>query len=240
MKRLMKAMSAIMLMTAMLFATGCNPEDDPNNNGGNNDGGLNGHEYVDLGLPSGLLWATCNLGATTPEGYGEYYAWGETETKSNYDWTTYKYCNGDYTQLTKYCNNTVFGYNGFSDTLTILQPTDDAAKVNMGGGWHIPSEADWLELLQNTTNGWATQNGVNGWLFTASNGENLFLPAAGCETIDGFTQSETYGYYWSNALYEDNPAGAWVFGFGSDVHGLEYFSRCTGRPVRAVCSPGQE
>ena len=229
MKNYMKA-AAVLMLTIAVVCTAC--KKDP-------DSGLNGHEYVDLGLPSGLLWATCNVGAINPEDYGDYFAWGETETKSSYNWTTYKHCNGDYTQLTKYCNNTVYGDNGFSDTLTILQPTDDAAKVNMGGGWHIPTEADWLELLQNTTNGWATQNGVNGWLFTASNGENLFLPATGCQTIEGFVQSDTYGYYWSNALYEENPTGVMVFGFGSDVHGVECFLRCNGRSVRAVCSAGQ-
>lgn len=78
--------------------------------------------YVDLGLPSGTLWATCNVGADTPEGYGDYFAWGETQPKTTYNWSTYRYCNGDYVKLTKYCGNSSYGYNGFTDDLTVLQP----------------------------------------------------------------------------------------------------------------------
>ena len=84
---------------------------------------IDGHEYVDLGLPSGTLWATCNVGADTPEGYGDYFAWGETEPKEVYSWETYKWCNGDEYSMTKYCTNSQYGYNGFTDGSTI------AAKV---------------------------------------------------------------------------------------------------------------
>ena len=96
------------------------------------------HEYVDLGLPSGTLWATCNVGADTPESYGDYFAWGETEPKTTYDWSTYKYCVGEYDRLTKYCSDTTYGYNGFTDDLYVLQPSDDAATVNWGEGWRTP------------------------------------------------------------------------------------------------------
>ena len=87
------------------------------------------HEYVDLGLPSGTLWATCNVGATTPEGYGDYFAWGDVEAKSSTDWGNYKYGKGKNNQLTKYCLNSSYGYNGFSDKLMVLQADDDAAKT---------------------------------------------------------------------------------------------------------------
>ena len=97
-----------------------------------NSGGGSGdeHAYVDLGLPSGTLWATCNVGADTPEGYGDYFAWGETQPKDVYNWSNYQYCNGSHDQLTKYCNNSSYGYNGFTDNLTTLQPGDDAATAN--------------------------------------------------------------------------------------------------------------
>ena len=100
------------------------------------------HEYVDLGLPSGLLWATCNVGADAPEDYGDYIAWGETTPKTTYNWSTYQYCMGSYNTLTKYCNKTSFGYNGFTDNLTTLLPEDDAATANWGSGWRMPTEEE--------------------------------------------------------------------------------------------------
>ena len=137
------------------------------------------HEYVDLGLPSGLLWATCNVGANAPEEYGDYFAWGETQPKDTYNWSNYQYCMGNSNTLTKYCNNASYGYNGYTDDLTTLQPGDDAATAQWGSGWRMPTKDEWQELLDNTTTTWTTQDGVNGRLFTAANGNSLFLPAAG-------------------------------------------------------------
>ena len=96
------------------------------------------HAYVDLGLPSGLLWATCNLGANNPEDYGDYFAWGETQPKDDFSWTNYQYCMGSFNTLTKYCNNPDIGYNGFIDDLTTLLPEDDAATANWGDEWRMP------------------------------------------------------------------------------------------------------
>ena len=202
--------------------------------GGGGGGGLNGHTYVDLGLPSGTLWATCNVGATTPEGYGDYFAWGETSTKSAYDWSTYKYANGDFNKLTKYCNDSSYGYNGFTDNLTTLLPGDDAATANWGNGWCMPTRAQWDELYQNTTNSWATQNGVNGRLFTAANGNSLFLPAASSRWDSELNYAGSCGYYWSRSLYTDTPYGAWYLYFGSDDCYMPYCSRCYGFSVRPV------
>ena len=126
------------------------------------------HEYVDLGLPSGTLWATCNVGANAPEEYGDYFAWGETAPKDVYNWSTYQYYDGS--NLAKYTG---------SDGLTTLLPEDDAATTNWGNEWRMPTKEEWQELLDNTTNKWTTQNGVNGRLFTGSNGNSLFLPAVG-------------------------------------------------------------
>jgi len=194
-----------------------------------------GDDWVDLGLPSGLLWATRNVGATSPEGYGDYFAWGETTTKSVYDWTTYIYCNGDYNQLTKYCNRSSFGYNGFTDNLTILQPGDDAATANYGG--RTPTEEEWEELINNTTAQWTTQNGVNGRLFTSSNGNSLFLPAAGIRWDGSLYSAGDAGYYWSSSLYTDDPGCAWGISIdpGSQNVGDRGYRFC-GLSVRAVRS----
>ena len=203
-------------------------------------GGGDDHAWVDLGLPSGTLWATCNVGANSPEGYGDYFAWGETEPKAIYDWNTYKYCNGDYNQLTKYCSRSDYGYNDFTDNLTVLQPSDDVATVNWGEEWCIPTANQWLELLDNVPNTWITQNGVNGWLFSANNGNSLFLPAAGCHWNDELRDVGLYGGYWSSLLYTDWPAYAeYLHLIGSNNCYVDY-GRCNGQSVRAVRSSRQK
>ena len=199
---------------------------------GTGGGGGDEHAYVDLGLPSGLLWATCNVGADTPDAYGDYFAWGETTPKSVYDIDTYQYCNG-YT-LTKYCNNSSYGYNGFTDNLTTLLPEDDAAAANWGNGWRMPTKEEFLELLDNTTVTWTQQNGVNGYLFTASNGNSLFLPSAGCHDDSGLLCVGDWGFYWSSSLSTDYPSNAWYFLFSSYGEGVFDESRYDGRSVRAV------
>jgi hypothetical protein len=234
MKKVMKAVAAIMLMTAVVFTAGCTKPDEPN---GGNGGNHNGHEYVDLGLPSGTLWATCNVGATTPEAYGDYFAWGETQPKTIYNWSTYRHCNGDFDQLTKYCYNSSFGYNGFTDNLTTLLPEDDAATANWGNGWCMPTVDQWNELRNNTTNTWTTRNGVDGMLFTASNGNSLFLPAEGYlwnDELDGVGG----GYYWSSSFgNSNNPDYPQCFYFNSGYYNLTAYGRPTGHSVRAVYTP---
>ena len=196
------------------------------------------HPYVDLGLPSGLLWATCNVGANAPDEYGDYFAWGETQPKDYYDWSTYQYCNGDdgWNTLTKYCNNSSYGYNGFTDNLTTLLPEDDAATANWGAGWRMPTKAEWEELYNNTTVTWTTQNGVYGRLFTASNGNSLFLPAAGYRYDSSLYGAGSYGCYWSSSLYTDGPYNAWSFFFDSGTYGWHGSFRDPGFTVRPVCS----
>ena len=192
------------------------------------------HEYVDLGLPSGLLWATCNVGADTPEAYGDYFAWGETQPKSTYNWSTYQYCNGSRNRLTKYCSNSSFGYNGFTDNLTTLLPEDDAATANWGANWRMPTKEEWQELRYNTTYVWTTQNGVNGRLFTANNGNSLFLPVAGSRWDDELHNAGYYGKYWSSSLGTDNPRGAWNLSFDSYFTYEDFNNRYYGFSVRPV------
>ena len=202
---------------------------------GNNDG----HDYVDLGLPSGTLWATCNVGADTPEGYGDYFAWGETTTKGIYNWSTYTYCNGTARTLKKYCVNADYGYNGFTDDLVMLQPNDDAAAVNWGSGWYMPTEDQWRELLQNTLSVWTNQNGVNGRLFTADNGNSIFVPASGYRMDDQLSRVDTYGAYWTKSLFSDESCSAWGFKFADGGDWNCFFSesgRYFGFPIRPVRS----
>lgn len=201
-----------------------------------NNGGFDVHTAVDLGLPSGTLWAVCNVGATIPEDYGEYFAWGETEPRTTYNWANYKYCNGSFNQLTKYCNNSNYGYNAFTDNLTQLLPEDDAATDYWGEGWCIPTATQWEELYNNTTNTWTTWNGVKGFLFSASNGNGFFLPTAGQRFEDELYNTDSIGLYWSSSLNVDRPwqalpfkivSGSCIVGSGSRFGGL------TIRPVRS-------
>ena len=205
------------------------------NGGGNGGGGTyNGHEYVDLGLPSGTLWATCNLGATSPEGYGNYYAWGETTTKNTYEWSNYEYGHLENYELclTKY--NTCSDY-GPVDNLTMLQANDDAATVNWGNGWQMPTKEQWQELYDNTTSYWTMQNGVNGRIFTAGNGQSLFLPASGrCDPEPDVVGR--CGFYFSNSL-ADYPGRVWNLYFFSDKCSVDDFQyRYLGSSIRPVRS----
>ena len=200
------------------------------------------HVYVDLGLPSGLLWATCNIGANSPEEYGDYFAWGETQPKDYYDWSTYHHSNGGTSwqnpNLTKYCNNSNYGYNGLTDNLTTLLHQDDAATANWGADWRMPTKEEFQELYNNTTIIWTQQNGVNGRLFTASNGNSLFLPAAGNRYNTSLSGVGSYGDYWSSSLSTDYyPYEAWYIGFNSNYCNVDFNGdRWCGQSVRAVCS----
>ncbi|MBO7134868.1 MAG: hypothetical protein J6W06_12025 [Bacteroidales bacterium] len=198
-------------------------------------GALNGHEWVDLGLPSGLLWATTNVGAENPEEYGDYFAWGETTTKEIYDWSTYRYCDGRLSTLTKYCNNAESGNNGFTDNLTTLEASDDAATANWGAGWRMPTYDEMVELKDNCTVTWTTQNGVNGRLFTGPNGNSIFLPAAGIRYGSDLGNAGSFGRYWSSSLYTGYPDNARYLYFYSDNYNVSDFVRGSGFSVRPVC-----
>ena len=204
------------------------------NGGGGGGGGWDNHTWVDLGLPSGTLWATCNVGATVPEEYGDYFAWGETQPKDYYGWDAYQYCMGSYTTMTKYCTNSSYGYNGFTDNLTTLLSVDDAATANWGTDWRMPTNEEFQELLYNTTVTWTQQNGVNGRLLTASNGNSLFLPAAGYRWDGELYYAGDWGDYWSSSLDTDAPNNAWYFCFGSDYYDTGYYYRYRGFTVRPV------
>ena len=189
------------------------------------------HHWVDLGLPSGTLWATCNLGANSPDEYGDYFAWGETEPKDVYNWSTYKWCNGSYNTLTKYCTSSSCGT---VDGKNRLELEDDAAYVNWGENWRMPTYDKLNELFTNCTWRWTTLNGVNGDLVTGPNGNTLFLPAAGYRYDSSLYNAGSWGYYWSRTLYSSYSPTACNVNFNS---GDVYWSsndRFYGFTVRAV------
>ena len=195
------------------------------------------HEYVDLGLPSGTLWATCNVGATAPEESGDYFAWGETEPKEEYTWENYQWCNGSDTTLTKYCTNSIWGYQDFTDGKIELDPEDDAAYVNWGSEWRMPSKADIDELIENCTWEWTQLNGMNGRLFTGPNGNTLFLPAAGCCHDSTLAVPGVLGDYWTRELGNIEEYYAFGVCFGPEGKQWWNITRNIGFTVRAVRVP---
>ena len=184
---------------------------------------INGHKFVDLGLPSGLLWAETNVGAFAPYADGDYYAWGETETKSSYSWDTYKW------------GSSTTKYNS-SDGKTTLEASDDVATVKWGKECRMPSPAEFQELYNKCDWTWkSSYNGASGYLVTGPNNQTIFLPASGgCFNGDlgnhGFS-----GYYWSSSLYAGSTNYAYNLYFRSGFIGPSYNgNRCNGRSVRPV------
>lgn len=178
-------------------------------------GTLNGHDWIDLGLPSGTRWATCNVGADNPEDYGDFFAWGETTPKTSYTENNYTY----------------------SSNSTTLPSSADAASVNWEGAWRMPTKAEFEELNNNCTIIWTTQNGVNGRLFTGPNGNSIFLPATGYYQDSNFLNAGSCGYFWTSSLYTGYMSSAWNFLYTTNACVMANNMRFYGMPIRAVCQP---
>ena len=200
-------------------------------------GVIDGREYVDLGLPSGTLWATCNIGAENPEDYGDYFAWGETSGynsgKTTFSWGTYKYSNYSGV-VTKYCTDSD---SGTIDNKSEPEAEDDAAAVNWGSGWQMPSKAQCEELIDEsyTTTTWTTLNDVNGCLIVSKSNDNrIFLPAAGYRSGASLNDAGSSGFYWSRSLRSSPSRYGCSLYLGSNYIGTYYEGRYSGRPVRPV------
>ena len=204
------------------------------------------YEFVDLGLPSGLKWASCNVGAEKPEDFGLYFAWGETQgysgitSEKGFYWGDYKYSSGQtsststsFKGVTKYNTKSA---NGTVDNLTTLEQVDDAA-YQSDNTCRMPTLAELEELIANTTSTWETLNGVIGRRFTSkTNGNSIFVPAAGLCYNGSVYDVGSNGYLWSSSLNESNPSVGWCLYFDSGNVDMSFSSRCIGFTVRAVKS----
>ena len=190
-------------------------------------------EAIDLGLPSGTLWASCNVGATQPEEYGLYFAWGETEPKDDYSWGTYKWCNSSQYSLTKYCTDSSYGNNGFTDNKIELDLEDDAAYMNWGSDWRMPSMEQVQELVDNCDWEYTTFNGVYGRKATSKiNGKFIFLPTTGF--YDGTSRkNDSYYDYWSRSIDSDVPYNVYSLRY-NEGKGWGSYYRYFGQSVRPV------
>lgn len=179
-------------------------------------GKLNGHAFVDLGLPSGTLWATCNVGANSPEVFGDYFAWGETKPKIEYIEENYNYASNP----------------------EVLPANNDAATINWGEGWRMPTREEFVELECKCTCKWTELNGKEGCLFIGPNGNYIFLPAAQDRSGDSKSYSGTYGFYWTSSLNSDSQfSRSWLFDFDKEGYGMNSDEfRSEGLSVRPVCS----
>ena len=210
------------------------------------------HEYVDLGLPSGTLWATCNVGANNPWEYGDYFAWGEIEPyyssggntykpvwksgkSKGYDWPSYKYANGAYNKLTKYCNKSDYGNNGYTDSRTVLEKADDVAYQKWGSDWSMPTPAQFQELKDKCKWTWTTKNGNKGYEVKGPNGNTIFLPAAGYRLGTSLYFVGSHGDYWSSSLNTDSQLnGRFLWFVSSRVSPVNWNGRYCGLSVRPV------
>ena len=189
------------------------------------EGTTDGHSWVDLGLPSGLKWATCNVGATSPEEYGDYFAWGETTTKETYyedNCPTYRLSNSELLS------------QGYIDGEGNLTSQYDAATANWGGSWRMPTKAEYNELLNNCTWTWTTQNSVNGYKVTGPSGASIFLPTAGYRYESSLYHVGIFGNYWSSTPDDGDDDYAYGLDFFSSNHFVNGYDRFCGLSVRPV------
>ena len=197
---------------------------------------FNGYEYVDLGLPSGTLWAKSNVGAESEEDYGLYFAWGSTvgATYEEVENQTFTFStNGNAVKYIESDGNPT-KYNS-TDGKTVLDLEDDAAHVHMGGDWHMPTKEQFEELTANTTSTWATQNGVDGKIFTSNiNGNFLFVPAAGSANDSGMSGVGSHGNVWASSVRSSSSENSWRLAFFSILTSVTNYSRVTGFSVRGV------
>ena len=197
-------------------------------------GSIDGHNYIDLALPSGTLWADVNIGADKPEDYGSYFAWGETTTKKTYSWNTYKYYGGS-VLIRKYCTSSDYGK---IDNLTELEPGDDAAYVTWGEAWCMPSKKQFEELMDQdyTEQEWTQLNGVYGCKVTSrTNGKSIFLPAAGLMEEAQRYNAASGGYYWTRTLHEDKSGAAYYrYFYQGTANATMNNGRYGGKSVRPV------
>lgn len=187
---------------------------------------VNGHKFVDLGLPSGLLWAETNIGASSATDDGDYYAWGEIESKTDYSWNVYKWGN-DHDNLSKYNS---------SDIKIVIDREDGVATIKWGGSCRMPLSSEFKELCEECDWSWRSNyQGTSGFLITGSNGNTIFFPASGYRYNGNLDRHGTYGYYWTRSLYSNYPCSAYSLNFNGDgIHPTNTYYRYRGFPVRPV------
>lgn len=187
---------------------------------------LNGHEYVDLGLASGTMWATTNLGAEKPGQSGDYFAWAENYSKASFSWETYKYGEDE---------SALSAFNA-TDSLKTLKDNSDAATTAWGKGWSTPTKEQFQELIDKCTWEWDKQDGLHGYKITGPSGKSIFLPAAGYYHKTTHKAESEEGGYWTGNLCDEGYTNAYGLAFDQEDKDLESYERCFGQSIRPVCN----
>lgn len=249
MKKINFLCSFSLALSAFVCISACSKDDDEYGN----------HDAVDLGLTSGIKWAKTNVGANNSWDYGSYFSWGETIVKSDYNWDTYKYCKGSHNSLTKYCGNSDYGKDGFTDALTTLVANDDAATTNWGNGWETPTAEDWEELSNLCYWIWTSDysnTGKSGFIVykTKQDGDkgmkayvdsipstayslsdaHIFLPVAGYRDDTILVGGGDFCYYWTASLDEYYPSGARLYHIDRVFISISNKDRYCGMPIRPI------
>lgn len=191
-------------------------------------------EAIDLGLS--VKWASFNLGASKPEEYGNYYAWGEIQPKQDYDWKNYQYGSNS-VELTKYVTQSRYGKDGFTDRKTLLDSLDDAASTLLGGLWRIPTDNELSELRKKCSWTWTTENGINGYRIKGPSNKTIFLPAAGMYINANNDILNEGGRYWSSNVFDNNDLASILYFDSNSSHtDWDAKSRPYGLTIRPVLS----
>lgn len=271
----MKRIIYLFLMSLFVLFTACEDDDKGDTSISNDesvvdildgeaytcDGTESGHDYVDLGLTSGTMWATTNIGAKEPQSNGDFFAWGETSPKGSYSWSSYEFGYG-LRRLTKYCSKADFGEKEYVDTKNVLDEEDDAAHVNWGGKWIMPTHEQQKELIKQCYWVWTSnynKSKVAGYVvFKAKSPEDkgvctlkgevhlssyslsdahIFLPATGTYLNSFHLVVGKYGEFWSSSLNTSSPSFSWTLSFESSYVVDRDNGRYWGMPVRPVFKP---
>ncbi len=197
----------------------------------------NGHEFVDLGLS--VKWAKCNIGASSSEQRGDYFAWGEVRTKNRYDWDTYSMCKGSQYTLTEYNTSS---HSGRVDDRTELSSSSDVAKAKWGGKWRIPTAGEFTELINRCHWGKCKLGGSQGNVYRIEgpNGNSIILPTTGVQSGNAEIYPMDYGndgFYWADSIDPQCSYAAFCLGFDFyyDEVRISKDYRCFGHPIRPVC-----
>lgn len=237
--------ASVCMALSTLVLTGCEKEDkdaismSEATKGAKPVQGKDGKDYmvVDLGIPGGLLWATCNIGAKTPDEAGTFFAWGETEPKASYGYDNYKWCNGAYNNMTKYTTDNDHTAGSNPDSQTVLLSEDDAARQILGDGWRIPSKKQFTDMIYRCNYRECKLDGTWGYLFTSKeNGNTIFIPLAGCRDYEDLLHNGKWGFYWTTELNTSSCNESYVLWLQKEANPVatKLEERNIGLPIRAV------
>jgi hypothetical protein len=245
MRKKLSIVATVCITMSALVLTGCEKEDkdaismSQATKGAVTVPGKDGKEYmaVDLGLPDHRLWGTCNIGANTPDESGTFFSWGETAPKGNYSYDNYKWCDGDFSSMTKYTCDFDHTKSKQLDSISVLQAEDDPAAQILGEGWSTPTRSQFTAMINRCDWKVCKLEGTWGYLFTSKeNGNTIFIPLAGCKDYEDLLHTSDWGFYWTKDLHTAESHEVYVLQLKKPANPVatKFQERYIGLPVRAT------